>query len=140
MSLTPLTLFNQVEEKLREMAESIQNVAQVSVAETESFQSPRVFVWIREGRSEDTGISGFKRLHIWRFEYVVDVVHPDPAAAYQEVKRIHWELYQRLMEDRTLGGLVSSLQPASYFRREELQPTQGYGHRWVMQVDVSVEV
>ena len=140
MSAPSLEAFNLVEERLKELAESVDGVAQVSVAETESFHSPRVFVWVREGSSEDSGISGSKRVHLWRFEYVIDVVHPDPSTAYQEVKRIHWELYQKLMEDRRLGGLVSSLEPASYFRREEVPSSQGYGHRWVMQVDVAVEV
>lgn len=136
----PFELFNAVEERLREIAESVQGVAQVSVAETESFQSPRVFVWVREGRSEDAGIAGSKRLHRWRFEYVIDVVHPDPSTAYREVKRIHWELYDKLAEDRSLGGVAAAVEPASYFRREEVPSTQGYGHRWVMQVDVVVEV
>ncbi len=132
-------LFNRVEERLKSLAESIQGVRQVSVAETGSFHSPRVFVWIRDGESIDSTITGRKRIHRWRFEYVIDVVHPDPQKAYMEVKRIHWSLYDRLMEDRTLGGVAARVEPSAEFFREEVPAEKGYGHRWVMRVEVVVE-
>ncbi len=132
-------LFNTVEERLKTIAEGVPGVRQVSVAETESFHSPRVFVWVRNGESVDSTITGRRRLHRWRFEYVIDVIHPDPQKAYSEVKRIHWSLYGKLMEDRTLGGLVDRVEPSAEFYREEVPAERGYGHRWVMRVEVVVE-
>ena len=123
-------LFNAVEERLKEIAESVEGVKQVSVAETKSFHSPRVFVWIREGESRDSTITGRRRIHRWRFEYVVDVLHPDPQKAYMEVKRIHWSLYEKLMQDRTLGGLVLRVDPSSEFMREELPADEVIHFSW----------
>ena len=137
-----LNLFNQVEQKLKEIAENVSGVKQVSVAEPsleEGFRSPRIFVWIREGESAPSTISANKRRHLWRFEYVIDVVSARPETAYNQVKEIAWSLYDAIMSDRTLGGLVLRADPASRFFRVEVPSEREYGHRWVMYVDVIVE-
>jgi len=137
-----LELFNQVENRLKQIAESLNMVRQVSVAEPsleEGFRSPRVFVWIREGESSPSTISANKRRHVWRFEYVIDVVSARPEAAYDQVKQIAWALYDAVMNDRTLGGLVLRADPATRFYRVEVPSERAYGHRWIMYVDVVVE-
>lgn len=138
-----LEKFNQVEGKLAEIAKSIEAVRQVDVAEPspgEGFRSPRVFVWIREGESRPLTISGEVRRHVWRFEYVIDVVSGNPKHAYEAVKEIAWELYEKIMDDRTLGGLVSRADPSARFFRVEIPGERSYGHRWVMLVEVTVDI
>jgi len=138
--MATLEKFNQIEEKLIEIARSIPDVMDVTAAEEYSFRSPRVFVWIRMGESRDLTVSGTKREFRIRFEYVIDVVHPNRETAYETVKKIAWSLYDKLMEDRTLGGLARNVDPAPGFLRETLPVEEGYGHRWRMFVDVEVEI
>jgi hypothetical protein len=137
-----LDLFNQVEARLKQIAESLEQVREVTISEPaleHGFKTPRVFVWIREGESAPVTISGDKRRHVWKFEYVIDVVAADPSRAYEQVKSIAWELYNRVMDDRTLGGLVLRADPASRFLRVEAPSERAYVHRWIMEVTVIVE-
>ncbi|MEM4497305.1 MAG: hypothetical protein QW692_00580 [Nitrososphaerota archaeon] len=137
-----LEKFNLVEQKLKEIAESIEKVRQVSIAEpspSEPFRSPRVFVWIREGEAKPITISGNVMRHVWRFEYIIDVASASPLTAYETVKEIAWQLYNKVMDDRTLGGLVLRADPAARFYRVEVPTERGYGHRWVMLVEVTVD-
>jgi len=135
-----LETFNKIEQKLLEIAKRIPQVAEATVAETYKFRSPRVYVWVREGESRDITISGSRRSFRIRFEYVIDVVHPNPEQAYSLAKQIAWSLYDNLMQDRTLGGLVRDVQPAAYFFKDEIPTDQGFGQRWVMYADVEVEI
>lgn len=138
-----LEKFNQVEQKLKEIAESVEKVRQVSVSEpspSEPFRSPRVFVWIREGEARPLTISGNVMRHVWRFEYVIDVASANPEIAYGDVKEIAWQLYMKIMDNRTLDGLVLRADPAARFYRVEVPTERGYGHRWVMIVEVVVDV
>lgn len=138
-----LEKFNQIEQKLKEIAESVEKVRHVSVSEpspSEPFRSPRVFVWIREGEARPITISGNMMRHVWRFEYVIDVVSASPSVAYEITKEIAWQLYNKIMEDRTLGGLALRADPAARFYRVEIPTERGYGHRWVMFVEVMVDV
>lgn len=140
--MSVLDLFNQVELKLKQIAEQIAEVREVTVSEqslSEGFKTPRVFVWIREGESQPATIGGEKRRHRWRFEYVIDVVMASAESAYDMVKRIAWSLYNLLMNNRTLDGLVLNVDPAARFFRIESPSERVYGHRWVMYVDVYVE-
>ena len=138
--MTTLEAFNQIEAKLIEIAKSIPEVREVTAAETYKFRSPRVYVWIREGESRDATISGTKRSFRIRFEYVIDVVHPNPEQAYNLAKQIAWSLHDALMQNRTLDGLVRDVQPSAYFFKEDIPTDQGFGQRWIMYVDVEVEV
>ena len=138
--MNTLEKFNQIEARLIEIAKTIPDVMDVTAAEEYTFRSPRVYVWIRMGESKYATISGTKRDFRIRFEYVIDVVHPNREEAYSTVKKIAWSLYDKLMEDRTLGGLVRDIEPSSGFLRETLPVEEGYGHRWRMFVDVEVEV
>ncbi|RLI10262.1 hypothetical protein DRO33_05745, partial [Candidatus Bathyarchaeota archaeon] len=58
---------------------------------------------------------------------------------YNQVKETAWSLYDAIMNDRTLGGLVLRADPAPRFFRVEVPTERAYGHRWVMYVDVIVE-
>jgi len=135
-----LNAFNQIEQKLLEIAKSIPEVVEVTAAETYKFRSPRIYVWIREGESRDATISGTKRTFRIRFEYVIDVVHPNPEKAYSLAKQIAWTLHDKLMQNRTLGGLVRDVQPSAYFFKEDIPTDQGFGQRWIMYVDVEVDL
>jgi len=85
-------LFNDVEEALASIARSVGGVEEVTVSEPSlqhGFKSPRIFVWIRDGEMRDITIGG-RRIHSWRFEYVIDAVSGDSARAYSQAKRIMW--------------------------------------------------
>ncbi|MCD6421415.1 MAG: hypothetical protein J7L17_03285 [Thaumarchaeota archaeon] len=134
------TLFNEVERALASIAERIEGVEEVSVSEpslSRGFKSPRVFVWIRDGEMRDVTIGG-RRMHLWRFEYVIDAVSGDPEAAYAQVKRIMWGIYAELMSDRSLGGLVKDAKPVG-FERVEAPSETAYGHRMYLVVEVVAE-
>ena len=133
-------LFNYVEEALTSIAEEIEGVEEVTVSEPSlqrGFKSPRIFVWIRDGEMKDVTIGG-RRMHSWRFEYVIDAVSGDSARAYSQAKRIMWELYSKIMNDRSLGGLVRDAKPIR-FERIEAPSEKVYGHRIYLVVEVIVE-
>ncbi|HDD56676.1 MAG TPA: hypothetical protein ENG18_01485 [Nitrososphaeria archaeon] len=133
-------LFNDVEEALTSIAEEIEGVEEVTVSEPSlqrGFKSPRIFVWIRDGEMKDVTIGG-RRMHSWRFEYVIDAVSGDSARAYSQAKRIMWELYSKIMNDRSLGGLVRDAKPIR-FERIEAPSEKVYGHRIYLVVEVIVE-
>ncbi|MEM2188382.1 MAG: hypothetical protein QW692_01065 [Nitrososphaerota archaeon] len=132
-------LFDEVERALASIARSVEGVEEVTVSEPSlerGFKSPRVFVWIRDGEIRDMTIGG-RRIHIWRFEYVIDCVSGDPSAAYADAKRILWSIYSRIMADRRLGGLVEDARPME-FERVEAPSRSAYGHRFYMLVEVMV--
>lgn len=133
-------LFTDVENALAAVAEEIDEVEEVSVSEPSlrrGFKSPRVFVWIRDGEIRELTLGG-RTIHLWRFEYVIDAVSGDPAAAYSQAKKIMWKIYSKLMSDRSLGGLVRDVRPVS-FERIEAPSEQAYGHRIYLLVEVTVE-
>ena len=135
------TLFDAVEQALASIAEEVEGVEEVSISEpslSRGFESPRVFVWIRDGEIRDVTIGGGRRMHLWRFEYVIDCVSGDPSAAYAQAKKIMWEIYSEIMGDRSLGGLVKDARPV-VFERIEAPSTSAYGHRVYMLVEVVVE-
>ncbi len=134
------SLFDEVEQALASIAEKVEEVEEVSVSEpslSRGFKSPRVFVWIRDGEMKDVTIGG-RRMHLWRFEYVIDCVSGDPSTAYAQVKEIMWKIYSGVMGDRSLGGLVKDAKPVA-FERVEAPSTSAYGHRVYMLVEVVVE-
>ncbi len=134
------SLFDEVERALASIAESVEGVEEVSVSEpslSRGFKSPRIFVWIREGEMRDLTIGG-RRMHVWRFEYVIDCVSGDPSTAYDQAKKIMWTLYSEVMKDRSLGGLVKDAKPVG-FERVEAPSASAYGHRIYMLVEVLVE-
>ena len=134
-------LFDKVENVLLSIAEGVEGVEEVSVSEPSlerGFKSPRVFIWIRDGEMRDVTIGG-RRMHSWRFEYVIDAVSGDPRIAYEQVKRIMWRIYSEIMSDRSLGGLVKDARPIG-FERVEASSGKAYGHRIYLLVEVLVEV
>ena len=134
-------MFDEVEKALAEIAEKVEGVEEVSVSEpslSRGFKSPRVFVWIRDGEVRYLTISGGRRLHTWRFEYVIDAVSGDPSIAYQQAKKIMWRICSEIEKDRSLGGLVRDAKPIS-FERAEAPSESAYGHRIYLLVEVTVE-
>jgi len=133
-------LFEDVEEALASIAKEVEGVEEVSISEpslSRGFKSPRVFIWIRDGETRELTISG-KKLHLWRFEYVIDAVSADPRIAYSDAKRIMWSIYERIEADKSLGGLVREAKPIRFERVEAPSP-EAYGHRIYMLVEVLVE-
>jgi len=60
--MSTIEKFNIVEGRLVEIAKSVQGVQNVSVAEHQGVNVfPRVYVWVRRGRSQDLRVSGTKR-------------------------------------------------------------------------------
>ena len=142
--MSTIEKFNIVESRLVEIAKSVQGVQNVSVAEHQGVNAfPRIYVWVRRGRSQDLRVSGTKRQHRWTFEYVIETLSGDPRRSYEEAKRIHWSIYDAIMADRTLGikEFTVFAYPSVEFERVEGRTGPGdYGHVWVQKVEVELEV
>ncbi|MCS7135479.1 MAG: hypothetical protein RMJ14_01825 [Nitrososphaerota archaeon] len=141
--MSTIEKFNIVEGKLVEIAKSVKGVQSVSVAEHPSISTfPRIYVWVRRGRSQDLRVSGTKRQHRWTFEYVIETLSGEPGRSYEEAKRIHWAIYDAIMADRTLGikEFTVFAYPSVEFERVEGRTGAGdYGHVWIHRVEVELE-
>lgn len=131
--------FNEVERRLEEIAKSLGYAT--SPSDTLDVY-PRILIWVRRGRSSDVKVGGEVRQHSWIFEYVIQTMSADQRHAYEEAKRIHWEIYDRIMSDRTLGikGFRVFASPAIEFERVTLQQDKDRAIQiWIQRVEVMVE-
>lgn len=139
--------FIAVQDALKTKAEELKaegKLKDVNIAETgRPPVFPRCIIWVRRGSSQDVKVSGSEKLHVWRFEYVIETRASLLKEAYETAMSLMWSLYEKIISDRSLGitNFTVEASPCSEFQRFDLKEASGlFGQIIVMSVDVKVWV
>lgn len=123
--------FREVELALRGKAEQLLRSGLARSVEHTPTQGrpafPRIYVLARRGRSERGAMRSDRRMHTWLFELIVQTIGADANASYEEAVRIHWELYEAILADPSLGitSYYVDAEPAVEFEIREAQTPSG---------------
>jgi len=144
--MTIKTKFERIQQALENIAKELiteNKIKSVGIAEfARPPLFPAVLVWIRRGESKDVKVAGTEKLHVWRFEYVILTRAGTSREAYDSAMDIMFTLYEKIINNRTLGITDFSVEatPAPTFERYESEGQGGqYAHIVVMAIDVRVE-
>jgi hypothetical protein len=136
-----LAKFNQVENALITLLESIPGLGgRVSVGEhVEKPDFPRATIYAERVQVRESTIAGKRMTHYWTFIIVIDHISGDYHEGYAKMKELFWQVYEKIMNDRTLGlGGDVFVTPATDSRLERAFAEKGYGFSWWIEVVVRI--
>jgi hypothetical protein len=137
----PLEKFNQVENALITLLASIPGLGgRVSVGEhVEKPDFPRATIYAERVQVRESTIAGKRMTHYWTFIIVIDHISGDYREGYAKMKELFWQVYEKIMTDRTLGlGGDVFATPAMDSRLERAFAEKGYGFSWWIEVVVRI--
>jgi len=141
LTMSALTKFNQVEQALKNIVESVLGPGRVSIGlYSPTPQFPRAIVYAESVSARDVALGSRWLEHTWRFAVEIWAARGSEHEAYDEIKRLFWAVYDAIMSNRTLGvGNDVFVTPAVDSTLEGGRTDdQRFGFRWTMHVLVRV--